>query len=298
MSRNVRRKLEMDPMSSSSSSSAAAAADEESKQILGGAVYYNKPRLSIPRLANDYVAIRKTIYYPNGVNPLINNGFLRVPYGADINQILAFEPYISTGAFTSTAGTLSNSLMLYYDEFRVRGLKVELVPVFNPSIGTQYVQGANNDPPSQLNWLNRSAFPSYEAFMWYPSNHHEIDIDTLPTEMPDYLSLRNAKNAGEKIVKVASERSTPLATTYVPQYVDVGDTIGGVAAVKDIQTPWMLNAIDRRAQLLRAPIFLFRRPFMENPNVGNPPETSPDYAVYKVLIHCVLEFRNMDINKI
>ena len=263
--------------------------------MLGGAVYYNKPRLSIPRLANDYVAIRKTIYYPSGVNASSNNGFIRIPYGSDINQIFAFEPYISAGAFTSGVGTLSSSLVGIYDEFRIRGLKVELIPVFNQTMGAQFWQGVNADPPSQMGWQNRQAMPSYEAFMWYPSNHHEIDLDTLPTEMPDYLTLRNAKNSGEKIVKIATERSQPMSTTFVPQYVVVDDTVGGLAAVKDVQTPWMLNTIDRRAQLLRAPIFLFRKPYMENPN---PADSAGEYAVYKVLVHCVLEFRNMDCNKV
>ena len=237
-SRSVKRRM----------NNAANAADEESKQVLGGAVYYNPSRLSIPRLANDYVAIRKSVIYPDGINANVAGGIVRVPYGTDPNQLFSFEPYISAGAFAGGANTLINQLLGLYDEFRVRGLKVELIPLYAPTVGfSSASSGATT---------NHNANPFFEAFIWYPENHHEMDLDNPVAEMPDYLTMRQSKGAGEKIVKVASDRSKRITTSYTPQIVDQSASTQGVTVYKDIQSPWMLNDATRRAILLRAPRIL------------------------------------------
>lgn len=265
----------------------AAAADEESKQVLGGAVYYNPTRLSIPRLANDYVAVRKSISYPNGINANVVGGIVRVPYGTDPNQLFSFEPYISPGAFAGGANTLINQLLELYDEFRVRGLKVELIPLYNETMGLSSASSGAT--------TNHNVSPHFEAYIWYPSNHYELDLDTPAAEMPDYLTLRNAKGAGEKIVKVASERSKRITTSYAPQIVDQSDSTQGFTVYKDIQAPWMLNDATRRAVLLRAPRILFKKPYVLDPTRD---AATFYYADYQVIVHCIFEFRNIDCNKV
>lgn len=255
--RDVKRKIDF----SSSSSSAAA---EESKQYMQSAVYYDAARFLVPRVANEFVSMRKTITFPNGLNANVVNGVLTVKTGTDVNQILQFEPIFNVDHFTANAAGIGNYFKAVFDEFRIRSVKVELIPTVAADVNVARM----------------------EVYKWNVANHNEEDIEANPT-IPDYITMRQAAKTGESIKRLGCGRDHVLSMSYVPQIVGQDATATGIGSlVKDLMCPWMASTPALRAVVHRSPRFIFRLPYTDG--------TETNFVKYQVLVHAIIEFRNLD----
>lgn len=223
---------------------------------------YGGPRKTLPKtLVEKYAAITESFVYPF---PTTQNRYIVQNSNVDMNQLQAFEPIHSLSNYL-TNSPLASACYSNFDEFRIRCVKVELIPnVYNPTT------------------VSRT-----ECYVWWCPNHYEEDQEVATGQPLGFLSFPELKES-DHVTCVAHGPGQTISFTCVPQVYDV-DSIGVntttfVQRIKDKQSPWMKTSTDFVNALMRMPIIQFRRPY------------STDVQVYEydVVLTACIEFRNID----
>lgn len=256
------------------SSSSSAPANEESKQYAAAAQYYVANRFHMPKLINEYCAIRQSVYPPasQGNYPMVASGRLVIrSSNADVNQVGQWEPVITWNLLNTPGSGLLTNLYTRYDEWRIRVCKVSF-----DSWEAQRV-GVNNGTE---NWsLN------VPKWVWYNCDHQQSDAEN---PFPDFLSLKRAMKGGENLKPVGQQPDKGFAITFVPQAVAQDDTTGGLQ-YHDMPMPWVPCDETHKAMAFRGPSLVWRLPYNPTPR---------DEQTLLVTFHAVIEFRGLDYNKL
>lgn len=254
-------------------------ANEESKQYSAAAQYYVPNRFGMPRLINEYVAVRHTIYAPAsvGLYPVVSPGrFIIRSATGDSNQIERYEPVVNWNMLAGAGTGLLGALYTRYDEWRIRVMKVTWESVEGQRVGLLESPAIENGDVRNLN---------AKKWIWYCSDHKQYD-DENP--FPDYLTTKRAMRAGENLKPVGQECDKGFSVTFVPQAVAQDDTTGGVQ-YNDFPMPWVPADETHKAMAFRAPVLVVNPPFR------NPARTE---AEYQCMYSVVIEFRGLDYNKL
>lgn len=245
-----------------------APAQIESKQYMASAKYYGVHRQRIPSLVNEYLAIKKSFTNAAGLNATFQ---LEIRSNNDTSsELLRYEPTFTPAMVLGAgAGTLGNVAYGMYDEFRIRAVRVSL----------------------QSNSYHLQNSRHVEKYIWYIPNHWEFDSESA-TELTTYLQLRQMKNAGEHIVDFGHSPDHGLSLACVPQIQmsNADETYGTI--YQDIPMPWLPCNDLNKFRNLRMPMIIFRKPLIAN--------STDDQLIcaYDVMFTAVMEFRNVDINKL
>lgn len=226
---------------------------------------YKGRRMTLPRLANNYCAIQEDFQYAFDGNQLMT---VPVALSANINSLYKFEPIFNPGNLINSS-PLATAMFQRYNEFRIRKVTVRVTPTLvSPS----------NQERSDV-WV-----------FWCP-NHAVFDADEAKGEA--YSTVTDIAEASRfQHVRMLPGRSFSL--DYVPQVIfNNAVSIGGVATDQsgDGKMPWMsTTAANKDNLLLRAPIFYFRRPYMETTVANAAPIVKHQY---QVIILAVIEYRSL-----
>lgn len=241
-----------------------APAAELGKQYLAGARYFNEPRLFLPqKLGNDYLGFKKSFKVTHDLTA--TEQYQVAASSANPGQLQKYEAVFSTRNVVGT-GVMAATCYGAYDEFRIRGVRVSF---------------------HSANYMDMDSV-HVDHYVWYPSNHAEWDAES-GTELTNIQQLLSVKGNGENIKKLGSRPDAGFTLTWVPQVVGTDESMMSVV-YQDVPCPWMPTTEANKDTLLRGPVFIWRRPYdaVDNKVV----------ATYNVDYTCIIEFRNLDTNKI
>lgn len=246
---------------------------DESKQYNATAMYrYPIKRLLEPSvLANDYVSIKKCFLPTHELDA--HEQFNVYTSNVNANQLWKYEPTF-TAANIIGSGTLSAYLFGVFDEFRIRAVRVQFNSSHYMDLDSHHV----------------------DHFIWFVENHQEYDNES-GTEFTTYRQLETFKGNGARIIKLGSRPDAGFAMNWIPQVPSVQDNvIGNDAVFADMQCPWLTTSDSNKDLVMRGPVFIWRRPYIAR----DPAKPNDDFvaATYNVNYTAVIEFRNMDSNKL
>lgn len=212
-------------------------------------------------MVEKYAAVTETFVYPF---PQAANRYVVTGSTSDMNQMQVFEPLHNLQNYTSQS-PLAASLYSYYDEFRVRCVKVELIP----------------------NIMNPTTAPRTECYVWWCPNHYEEDHEVANGQPAGFESYQMLKES-DHVTCLGVGPGYKHTFTCVPQVYEA-DSIGVsttsfATRIRDRQAPWMKTSSEFLNALLRMPYIHFRKPY----------STDAIAIEYDVVLTACIEFRNID----
>lgn len=221
--------------------------------------------MSLPRLCNTYAALQEDFQYLIGADSLLNIAYSVSP---TLNTLIKFEPQVNPARFID-GSPLATAMFQRYNQFRIRKITAR----FTPTLANPQNQGRS------------------DSWVFWCANHAMYDADEAKGE--GYSTVTDIAEAS-RMQHLSTGPGRTFSIDYVPQVIfNNAVSISGVAVDQsgDGKMPWMDSSTANKDTLvLRAPIFFFRRPYLNYVGADAPPIF---FQQYQVILMAVVEFRNL-----